>query len=244
LPFVEQFFLRPLRPKDNKVKQDELQAMIELGVNQTQDFIGELTLSASIAPTLAAFANAQGGKLLIGVKNKVTIVGVEPDEVQDIIEEAAEKDCQPPVNYTIRTGTINGKNIVEVDVKESVKKPHFSPNEEGNPTVYLRSGKQNLLANRILMEVWKKQKQGDRTMLKVGYNESKLLNYLHKYHQITFSKFCGMANISPQKAEKILIHLVYMKILEMIFTEETIFYQMNSNPPAPEPNKDVVLGDF
>ncbi len=46
-----------------------------------------------------------------------------------------------------------------------------------------------------------------------------------------------MANISPRKAEKILINLIHMKVIEMDITESQIFYKMNSKPEYPEPNQ-------
>lgn len=226
------------------MNQKELVEIIREGKHQTLDFQSNITDTKITARTIAAFANSEGGRLLIGIKDRNNIVGVDADKATELIKEAVQKECQPPVPVQIKSWIIEDKTILEITINESTKKPHFAPDETNNPTVFIRVKNQLLLANRILMEVWKKERQGGRGMLKVGYNESKLLNYLNNFHQITFSKFCGMANISPAKAEKILIHLVHMKVLEMVFTEGTVFYQMNSNPYTPEPNTDVVLGDF
>lgn len=218
--------------------------MILEGEHQTQDFKYAINDSKKIARSIAAFANTDGGRLLLGVKDNGSIAGVESDEEYYMIETAAQMHCQPAVPFETRKWESEGKTVLEIIVPKSDKKPHYAPDRDGNAKVYIRVKDQNLLANHILLEVWKKEKQGGGGLLKIKYAESKLLKYLSIHHQITFSKFCGMANISPRKAEKILINLVHMKVLEMVFTEKTIFYQMNPNPEAPEPNDPNATFEF
>ena len=128
---------------------------------------------------------------------------------------------------------------MEIIIEKSKNRPHSAPDKDGKPTYYVRVKDQNLVANRILTEVWKRDKHPGGALLKVKYAESKLLTYLGIHGYITFSKFCGMANISPRKAEKILINLIHMKVIEMDITENQIFYKMNSKPEYPEPNQDL-----
>ena len=49
---------------------------IEEGEHQQQDFKLRIDDSRKIAKTLVAFANTDGGRLLIGVKDNGTIAGV------------------------------------------------------------------------------------------------------------------------------------------------------------------------
>ena len=61
----------------------------------------EISDARKIAKTLSAFANTDGGKLLIGVKDNGKIAGVRSDEEQYMIEAAAGLYCSPEVNYTM-----------------------------------------------------------------------------------------------------------------------------------------------
>ena len=57
-----------------------IHALIAEGEHQQQDFKFEISDARKIAKTLSAFANTNGGKLLIGVKDNGKIAGVRSDE--------------------------------------------------------------------------------------------------------------------------------------------------------------------
>jgi len=221
------------------VSQKELQQMILKGEHQNQSYKFANTDTKSIARTIAAFANTDGGHLFFGVKDNGNIVGIESDETDQMVESAANSQCRPSVPFETKKWDIDGKTVLEVIIEKSKKRPHAAPDEDGKATYYVRVKDQNLVANRILIEVWKREKNPGGAMLKIKYAESKLLTYLGLNGHITFSKFCGMANISPRKAEKILINLVHMKVIEMDIMEHQIYYKMNSKPEYPEPNQDL-----
>ena len=54
--------------------------MIAEGEHQQQDFKMRIEDTRKIARTLVAFANTDGGRLLIGVKDNGTVCGVVPEE--------------------------------------------------------------------------------------------------------------------------------------------------------------------
>ena len=60
--------------------------LIAEGEHQRQDFKFEISDARKIAKTLSAFANTDGGRLLIGVKDNGKIAGVRSDEEQYMIE--------------------------------------------------------------------------------------------------------------------------------------------------------------
>nr|WP_319398651.1 ATP-binding protein [uncultured Carboxylicivirga sp.] len=211
----------------------ELLNMIAEGEHQTQDFKFAINDSKKIARSLSAFANTDGGRLLLGVKDNGKIAGVESDEEYYMIEAAAKIHCKPNVPFETRKWEVEGKTVLEIIIPKSNKRPHFAPDKDGKSKAYIRLKDQNIMANHIMIEVWKKEKEGGGGMLKIKYAETKLLKYLELNGYITFSRFCGMARISPRKAEKILINLIHMKVLVMDITEKQIFYKMNPNPVEP-----------
>lgn len=230
--------------KYRTVSAKELLNMIAEGEHQTQDFKFAINDSKKIARSLSAFANTDGGRLLLGVKDNGKIAGVESDEEYYMIEAAAKIHCKPNVPFETRKWEVEGKTVLEIIIPKSKIRPHRAPDKDGKPTAYIRVKDQNIVANRIMIEVWKNEREGTGGMLKIGYTEGKLLNYLDIHGYITFSKFCGMARVSPRKAEKVLINLLTMKVLEMDVTEKQIFYQMNKNPQLPDQSEQEMPEGF
>ena len=76
--------------KYNKPSEELLQR-ISLGENQCQDFKFAITDSKKIAKSLSAFANTDGGSLLIGVKDNGKIAGANIDEEYYMIERRKQK---------------------------------------------------------------------------------------------------------------------------------------------------------
>ena len=69
---------------------DYIHALIAEGEHQQQDFKFEISDARKIAKTLSAFANTDGGRLLIGVKDNGKIAGVRSEEEKYMIEAAAQ----------------------------------------------------------------------------------------------------------------------------------------------------------
>ena len=71
--------------------------LIAQGENQQLDFKFEINSASKIAKSLVAFANTDGGKLLIGVKDNGLIAGIRTDEEVYMLESAAKLYSNPPV---------------------------------------------------------------------------------------------------------------------------------------------------
>jgi predicted HTH transcriptional regulator len=89
------------------VNQKELLQMISEGEHVHQDFKFAITDTKKIARSIAAFANTEGGRLLIGVKDNGKIAGVESDEEYYMIEAAANIYCKPAIPFMVKTWNDN-----------------------------------------------------------------------------------------------------------------------------------------
>ncbi|WP_066628618.1 AlbA family DNA-binding domain-containing protein [Labilibacter marinus] len=213
----------------------QLQLKIEEGEHQRQDFKYAINDSKKIARSLAAFANTDGGSLLLGVKDNGKLVGVSSEEEFYMIEAAANMYCKPAVNFETFEWKSEGKSVLEIKVPKSVDKPHKATNKEGKFMVYVRVGDQNLLANKIILEFWKAQKKNRNHLLKLNKPEKFLLDYLSTNNSITYTRFHKQANISRFKAERILVSLLCMNIIKIHITEKQIYYTLSENPDLSEP---------
>lgn len=204
-----------------------IKKLINQGEHQHLDFKFEISDSKKIARTFSAFANTGGGKLLIGVKDNGVIAGIRTDEEDYMIESAAYIYCKPAVKYTTKKWCIEGRWILEVNILESKKKPHYARNEEGKWLAYLRVDDQNILANSVLLRVWKKRSGKKPVFLKYSEAEKKLLEYLRHNDEITLTKFLKTVKINKFRAENILVNLITIGVIKIVFTEKEIFYRLN-----------------
>jgi predicted HTH transcriptional regulator len=200
--------------------------LISEGEHQTQDFKFAITDSRKIARTLAAFANTDGGRLLVGVKDNGRVAGVSSDEEYYMVEAAAQLYCKPPVAFETEVHHVNGKTVLEVIVLKSADKPHKAPTKDGDYKVYVRVNDQNILANGILIKVWARQKKQEGTLLKITQAENLLLSYLEKNPSITLSGFQKLAGIKRWTAEQIIINLLVINVLKMELSETQCVYKL------------------
>lgn len=79
--------------------------------------------------TIVAFANTQGGKLIVGVDDKThEIVGVENEilfQLMDGIANAVSDSCMPQIIPDIEPQTIDGKTVMLEAVKRQLKLTYY-----------------------------------------------------------------------------------------------------------------------
>lgn len=133
---------------------DYIHALIAEGEHQQQDFKFEISDARKIAKTLSAFANTDGGRLLIGVKDNGKIAGVRSEEEKYMIEAAAQLYCVPEVEYSLQTYIVEGRQVLVATIEETPHKPVYAKDETGKPLAYLRIKDENILATPIHLRVW------------------------------------------------------------------------------------------
>jgi len=204
-----------------------LKKLIEGGENQHLDFKFCVTDSRKIARTLSAFANSDGGKILIGVRDNGSIAGIRSDEEIYMVDTAEHLFCRPEITYTIKQHMTGGKPILEVEVVKGDRKPYQVKDENGKWLSYFRHNDQNLVANRVLLQVWRKEKRKQGVLVKFSKAENTLMDYLKKNGSITLSRFRKIAKISSYRAESILANLILFNVIIMKASEKGFSYELN-----------------
>lgn len=200
--------------------------MIRQGEHDMLDFKHSITDAKKIAKSLVAFANTNGGKLLIGVKDNGTISGIRTEEEFYMIQSAAQLYCNPEIRFSTDTWHIDGKTVLEITIPKSLDKIFYAKDTNGKWKVYVRVEDKNFLANRILLKVWKQRRRKKGTYVRYTDTEQLLLEYLAENDAITFSAFRKMARISPYKAERILVNLIVLDLVDIVFTETGTLYTL------------------
>lgn len=200
--------------------------LIEQGEHQQLDFKFEINDAKKIARTLSAFANTDGGKLLIGVKDNGKIAGVQSDEEYHMIEAAAQMYCKPELPFKTRKWAILGKTVLEVDIAAAENRPCLALSDDDKWLAYVRVYDQNILANTVLIKVWQKEKRKQGILIKYSETEEILLDFLESNSQISLSKFCRIGKISGKQAEETLAKLIALDVIRIDLNEKGATYSL------------------
>ena len=197
--------------------------LIKEGEHQQLDFKFAVNDSQKIARSLVAFANTDGGRLLIGVKDNGTIAGIRNEEEVFMIESASQLFCRPEISPKYIRHSISGKNVLEIRVFKS-EQLYKCKDESGKWRMYVRVADSNFLANDVLYKA--RQKQLDKTNIIVRYSseESILFDWLNNYISITEEQFCEIAKIGKKRAVEILSNLLAINLLRVKIVDEFVIY--------------------
>jgi predicted HTH transcriptional regulator len=206
-----------------------LHKLIAQGEHQQQDFKYCINDSKKIAKSLVAFANTDGGRLLIGVKDNGKIAGISSDEEYYMVESAAKIYSKPAISFSTRQWQTDGKTVLEIGIEPGEEKPYFAKDENGKWLAYIRIADENFLAHRIQIEAWKKQKSSNGIYFSYSYNERFLINYLQNHPYISFSKFMRVAQITRKKAIEILSNFLVINIIQIHTREEGTLFSLNED---------------
>ena len=203
-----------------------IHALIAEGEHQQQDFKFEISDARKIAKTLSAFANTDGGRLLIGVKDNGKIAGVRSDEEQYMIEAAAQLYCSPQVDYRMHTYLAEGRSVLVVEVEESRHKPVYARDESGKNLAYLRIKDENILATPVHLRVWQQSGNPQGELIEYTQREQLLLDLLRENELLSLNRYCRMAHLSRHAAEHLLAKFIRYGIVETVFEGHKFHFRL------------------
>lgn len=206
-------------------KKHPVEELIEQGEHQQLDFKFEVNDSQKIARSLSAFANTDGGRLLIGVKDNGHISGVRSEEEYYMIEAASKMYTKPEVPFEATRWDVNGKTVLEIYIAPSSLRPHLAPDKDGIFKAYIRVKDENMLANDILVRAWRKGASSEGTLLMISKPVERLFNYLETHDYISLKLFCRVGHIPYKVAKSILIDLLAADILDYVMINKHICYR-------------------
>jgi predicted HTH transcriptional regulator len=202
--------------------------LIQEGEHQQQDFKYCINDSKKIAKSLVAFANTDGGRLLVGIKDNGKIAGIKTDEEFYMVEAAAKIYSNPPITFLTQQWRVEGKTVLEIQIEPSKTKPHFASGENGKWLAYLRVEDENYLAHKIQINVWKKSNSHEGIHFTYSEHEKFLIDYLQNNPSITISKFIRLAHVSRNKAEEVLTNFVIMDVIKMKTQKDGTLFELNT----------------
>lgn len=197
---------------------------IEEGEHQQQDFKFEISDARKIARSLSAFANTDGGRLLVGVKDNGVIAGVRSDEEYYMIEAAASLHCKPEVKFSYEVWEVDGKSVLEVSIPKNKGELVKAPDKTGEFKVYLRREDENILANGIFVLADNLRKQSSGVTLTYSQAEEDLLHFLSENSDVTFSAYRKRTGLDYFKTRDVFVKLLAWNVIQMDFDGKEYYY--------------------
>lgn len=192
--------------------------LIEEGEHEHQDFKYQISDAKKIARSISAFANNNGGRLLVGVKDNGNIADVKSDEEIYMIEQAASMYCRPSQDVKFELFRVEGKNVLLAEVSEAEEKPVQAPDENGHWKVFYRVADENVLASSLHVRALKHSNLEDAgALLNFSEKERELLQYLDNHGGISLTGFSKLAHISRFAAEDAIVKLLEMNVVKLSY---------------------------
>lgn len=114
--------------------EETVLALIEKGEDAFTQFKVKVERSDSLAREMVAFANCEGGNIIIGVTDDKSIVGVHDiGSLNQLISNASSQNCVPPIHTITQNLIIDQKLIVIISVPQGIQKPYHT----SKPVEYL-----------------------------------------------------------------------------------------------------------
>lgn len=183
-----------------------------------------------IARSLVAFANTDGGRLLIGVKDNGSVCGVSAGEEIHMLEAAASMHCRPEVTFAVQLWKVENRTVMEVNVAPSPNKPHRAEAEPGVWKVFIRRNDQNLSAPSVLLEVWKNRDSLRPAHYTHTEREMKIFGLLRESADgVSLSQLIRLTRLRRPAAVSLLARLIRWNLVDMYFSQDQARYRLKKD---------------
>jgi len=216
-----------------------IKSLAKQGEGQRLEFKKKVNHPEKVVKELVAFANADGGTLLLGVDDDGTASGVRAVEGELFaLEESIRKLIRPQLFYSSEIVKVNEKKgLAVVTVEPSSGKVYrVRSNDDGKKgKAYIRRKDKSIQASKELCEILERRHKKKDIQFVYDEKVQKAITLCEKYDYATIKKLKEEANISKYMAARTLIRLVLANVLDVEpMEEEDRFYLKNSHSSSEE----------
>lgn len=207
----------------------QLEDLVRKGEGHYLEFKQKASFPDKLAREMVAFANTDGGQLLVGVTDDGKITGVRfAEEEQFVIEKAIEQHIKPQIKFKLEVIPLNEKrSILRYEIFENRRKPiYFLPDPSKKGMAFVRVKDKSVKASREMVEILRRSKKKKSYPVQLTNSEQTLFRHLNTNTTITLTEFMSIACISRQKASQILVNMVISNILQIENGENVDYYSM------------------
>ena len=201
-----------------------LLSLIREGEHQQQDFKYRVSDACKLARSVSAFANTDGGRLLIGVRDDGHLSGVRSEEEIYMMHQAAYRYCRPEPSISFDTYHIDGRNIVVCTVPPSQKRPVCAIDEEGKAMAYVRIADENILATPVHIALWREARKPGGTMMTYDADVQQLLSSFEERQ--TLRQVVRLSRLPRPKVVTLLARLVHFGVVRCEYVGQQFLFSL------------------
>lgn len=199
--------------------------LISEGEHQQQDYKYKVTDASKLAKSVSAFANTEGGRLLIGVRDDGHLSGVRSEEEIFMMHQAAYKYCKPESSIKFDTYHTDGRTIVVATVPPSDRKPVYAVDDQGKKRAYIRVADENIVASPVHLAIWRELQAKRGTML--TYNDD-----VHYFLRImsgrqTLNQLTRRSRLPRHVVVALLARLIRFGVAQWEYAEQQFLFSLN-----------------
>ena len=204
--------------------------LIREGEHQQQDFKYRVADACKLAKSVSAFANTDGGRLLIGVRDDGNLSGVRSEEEIFMMHQAAYKYCKPEASIKFDTYHADGRTIVIATVPPSERKPVCAINEAGEGRAYIRIADENIAASPVHLAIWREQQSERGAMMTYTDTVQQLLQAMQsdspngQPQQFTLNQLVRRSRIPRHKVITLLARLIHFGLARWEYTDQKFLF--------------------
>lgn len=215
-------FVRKLNVMDDK---KYLLNLISQGEHSQQDFKYKVQDAVKLAKSVSAFANTDGGRLLIGVRDDGNISGVKSEEEIYMMHAAAYKYCKPESKIGFETFHADGRTVVIATIPPASRKPVYAIDDDGKRVAYIRIADENIVASPVHLEIWR-QEQMPQTMMHYTDTEQAFIGVMRDNPQQSLNRLVRLSRQGRHHVIGTLARLVRYGIAKWEYTDMKFLFSL------------------
>ena len=200
-----------------------IQSLINEGEHQQQDFKYRVEDAVKLAKSVSAFANTDGGRLLIGVRDDGHMSGVRDEEEIYMMHQAAYRYCRPQASIKFDTYHVEGRTIVVATVPPSDRRPVCVIGDDGRQRAYIRIADENIVASPVHLAIWRESQNPQGTVMTYTDTVRKLIEALQG-QRLTLNQIARRSAIPRHKVIAILARLVRFHIVQWEYVDQEFLF--------------------
>ena len=197
----------------NTSDKQYLQSLIREGEHQQQDFKYRVSDAQKLAKSVSAFANTDGGRLLIGVRDDGNMSGVRSEEEIYMMHQAAYRYCSPQASIRFDTYHVDGRTIVVV----------CAITDEGTKKAYIRIADENIVASPVHLALWRASQNPQGTMMTYTNAVKKILEVLQD-QRLPLNQIVRRSHLPRPKVISLLARLIHFRVIQWEYTNQQFLF--------------------
>jgi predicted HTH transcriptional regulator len=202
-----------------------LLGLIGEGEHQQQDFKYRVSDAMKLAKSVSAFANTDGGRLLIGVRDDGHMSGVRSEEEIYMMHQAAYRYCRPEASIKFDTYHVEGRTIVIATVPPSEKRPICAVGDDDKSRAYIRIADENIVASPVHLAIWRDAQNAQGTMMTYTDTVRKLLDAMLG-QRLTLNQLVRRSAIPRHKVITLLARLIRFRVAQWEYADQQFLFSL------------------